>query len=102
LAVNVGEVATPLALVAVVTAVNPPAKVAFALLPSTVNVTVVPLTRFPYVSLTVACSGAANIALGGVLCGVPPVAVMLAGVPPRLVIAKLAAVATPETVAVTV
>jgi hypothetical protein len=66
-----------------------------------VNVTVTPLTGLLPASVTVACSAVANAVLTVVLCGVPAVAVMLAGTA-VLVRLKLAAVATPATLAVTV
>jgi len=100
LAVNVAEVATPLAFVTAV--FTPPAKLPLAPLPGAVNVTVTPETGFPPLSFTVATSGAANVVLMVVLCGVPLVAVMLAGVPAVFVSKKFAAVTTPATVAVTV
>jgi hypothetical protein len=81
-AVNVVEVATPLAFVggAVVVAV-PFANVPLAPLPGAVNVTTTPLTGLFRESFTVACSGAANAVLTVAFCGVPPVAVMVDGIP---------------------
>ena len=88
LAVNVGAVATPLAFVVTI-AVNPPfvppVNVPLAPLAGAVNVTEAPLTRFPPLSFTVACNAVAKAIVTGVLCGVPAVAVMLAGDPTRLV-----------------
>jgi hypothetical protein len=101
LAVKVGAVATPLALVTAV-AVADPLNVAVAPLAAAVNVTVTPLIRLPPLSFTVACSAVANAVLMAVLCGVPVVVAMLAAGPTLLVKLKLAGVATPETVAVTV
>src|SRR5260370_27375640 len=99
LAVSLGEVAIPLALV--VTAAGPP-KAALAPVAGAVNVTVTPLSGVLLASFTVACSAAANAVFTVVLWGVPAVAEMLAGVGARLVRLKLAAVATPAVLAVTV
>jgi hypothetical protein len=81
-AVNVADVATPLAFVVAV--FTPPANVPLAPLVGAVNVTTTPLTGLFPASLTVACSGTANVVLTVVLCGAPPVAVTLAGLPPPL------------------
>src|SRR5712691_11650599 len=90
-AVNVAEVATPLALVVAV--FTPPAKVPLAPLVGAVNVTNTPFTGLFPASFTVACSCVANAVLIAALCGVPAVAVMLAGAPARLVNEKFADVA---------
>src|SRR5216683_2852713 len=90
-AVNVAEVATPLAFVVAV--FTPPAKVPLAPLPGAVNVTNTPFTGLFPASFTVACSCVANAVLIAALCGVPAVAVMLAGAPARLVNEKFADVA---------
>ena len=66
------------------------------------KVTVTPLSRLLLESFTVAARTAPKLVLTVALCGVPPVLVMLAGVPTVLVRLKLAGVATPDTVAVTV
>ena len=99
LAVNVPEVATPLAFVV---AVFPPVNVPLAPLPGAANVTVAPETAFPPESLTVATSGAANTVPSVALCPPPLVGAILLGGPGVLVKAKFAGVATPPTVAVTV
>src|SRR6266849_1729239 len=90
-AVNVVEVATPLALVVAV--FTPPAKVPLTPLVGAVNVTNTPFTGLFPASFTVACSCVANAVLIAALCGVPAVAVMLAGAPARLVNEKFADVA---------
>jgi hypothetical protein len=100
LAVSVGAVATPLLLVVAV-AVADPLNFALAPLLGAVKVTVTPLTRFPPLSFTVACRAVANAVLMVMLCGVPALAVTLAGAPTLLVKLKLAAVPTPDTLAVT-
>jgi len=100
LAVNAVAVATPLLLVVAVAVAEPP-NVPLAPLPGAVNVTTTPLTGLLPASFTVACSAVANAVLTVALCGVPAVAVMLAAVPAVLVRPKLAGVATPETLAVT-
>jgi hypothetical protein len=100
LAVNAVAVATPLLLVVAVAVAKPP-NVPLAPLAGAVNVTTTPLTGLLLVSFTVAWSAVANAVLTVALCGVPAVAVMLAGVPAVLVRLKLAGVATPETLAVT-
>jgi hypothetical protein len=69
--------------------------------PGAVNVTFTPLTALFPASRTVAWSGVANAVLIVALCGVPAVAVMLAAGPAKFVREKLAGVATPATVAVT-
>src|SRR5579864_4318374 len=101
LAVNVAEVATPLAFVVAV--FTPPANVPLApVCAGAVNVTVIPETRLPPLSLTTTCSGNANAVLTVVLCGVPLVEVTLAGGPAVFVREKFAGMAIPDTVAVTV
>ncbi len=100
MAVNAVAVATPLLLVVAVTVAEPP-KVPLAPLAGAVKVTTTPLTGLLLASFTVACSAVANTALTVALCGVPAVAVILAAVPAVLVRLKLAGVATPETLAVT-
>ena len=100
LAVNVAEVATPLALVTAVFA--PPANVPLApVCAGAVNVTVTPETGLLLASFTVACKVEANALLSEALCGVPAVAVIVAAGAAVLVRAKLAAVATPDTDAAT-
>jgi len=101
LAVNTADTATPLALVTAV--LIPPANVPLApVCAGAVNVTVTPETGLLLASFTVACSVLANAVLIVALCGVPLVAVTLAGVPEVFVREKLAAVATPGTAAATV
>jgi hypothetical protein len=99
LATGTGEIAFPLALVT--TFADPP-NVALAPLPGAINVTVTPLTGLLFASFTVARRAAGNAVPTTVLCGVPPVAVRLTGVPGVFVRLKLAGVAMPATVAVTV
>jgi hypothetical protein len=99
-AVKLGAVAIPLTVTAV--AVGDPLKAALAPLLGAVNVTVIPLSKLLPASLTVACRAVAKAVLTIALCGVPLVAVILAGGPALFVRLKLAPVATPETVAVTV
>ena len=97
---NVPDVATPDAFVV---AVSPPAaKVPLAPLPGVVNVTVTPLTGLPPASFTITASGAANALLIGTICGVPLVAVVLAGGPSVFVSEKFAVAVTPATLALTV
>jgi hypothetical protein len=91
----------PLLFVAAVAVVEP-LNVALAPVAGAVNVTVAPFTRFPPISFTVAWSAVAKAVLVVAVCGVPAVAVMLAGAPTLLVKLKLAGVATPATLAVTV
>jgi len=98
-AVNVAEVATPLAFVDAV--FTPPANVPLAPLAGALKVTVAPLTGLLLASLTVATNGAAKAVLMVTLCGVPLVAEMFAGMPAVLVKEKFAGAATPATVAVT-
>ena len=66
-----------------------------------VKVTVTPLNGLPPESLTVACNAAVNVVFDTALCGVPAVAVMLAGAPGVLVRLKLAVAVAPTTPAVT-
>ncbi len=77
LAVNVPDTAWPDALV--VACCLPTANVPPAPVPWTVNVTVIPLTRLPAESFTVAVSGALNAALMVVIWPLPPVAEISAG-----------------------
>ena len=98
---KVEDVATPLALLVAVVVAVPFTKVPLAPLPGAVKVTVTPLTGLFFASFTMACSDTANAVLIAALCGVPPVAVMLAAAPARFVSAKLAGVPTPATDATT-
>ena len=101
MAVKAGAVATPVLLVVAV-AVDELLKAPLAPLAGAVNVTITPLIGLLPASFTVACSAVVNAALMAALCGVPAVAVMLAGEPGLLVRLKLAGVFAPDTVAVTV
>jgi hypothetical protein len=98
----VDAVATPLAFVVAVVTFVPFANVPPAPVLGAVNVTVAPLTRFPPLSFTVACRAVGNAVLIAMLCGVPAVAVTLAGGPARLVSENAAGVPTPLTLAFTV
>jgi len=100
LAVNVADVATPLALVVAV--FTPPANVPLAPLPGAVNVTTTPVTGLFPASVTVATNGAPNAVLIAALCPDPLVAATLAAGPTVLVSEKFAGVATPATDAATV
>jgi hypothetical protein len=100
LEVKTAEVATPEALVVAV--VTPPAKLPLAPLAGTAKVTIAPATGLLPASFTVACRVDAKAVLITAVCGVPPVAVMLKGLPEVLVSAKFAAALTPATLAVTV
>jgi hypothetical protein len=75
--VNTAEVAIPDALVVAV--FTPPAKVPAAPLAGAVNVTVTPLTGLPAEFRTVAAKGPAKAVLTLALCGVPPLAIIDAG-----------------------
>jgi hypothetical protein len=100
LAVNAGEVATPLALVVAVFV--PPAKVPLApVCAGAEKVTVTPLAGDPF-EVTVATRGFANAALTVALWGVPLVAVIVVVAAAVFVRLKLAGVVAPEVVAVTV
>ena len=76
---NVAAVATPLLLVVAAVVLTPPVKIPLAPLAGAVKVTVAPLTALLLASLTVAASAAPKFVLTVALCGVPAVAVMLAG-----------------------
>ena len=99
-AANAGAVATPFAVVLMLTVAPPPAKVPLGPEPGAVKVTVAPGTAFPPASFTMACRFVAKVVLIVVLCGVPAVAVMVAGGPTLFMREKLAG-AKPPTVAVT-
>jgi len=77
--VNVGAVAIPLALVVAAAVVDPPVNVPLAPVDGAVKVTVAPLTGLLLAFLTVAARAVAKLAFTVALCGVPAVAVMLAG-----------------------
>jgi len=105
LAVNAAAVATPFELVVAVTVEPPfvpPVKVPAAPVVGAVKVTVTPLTGLPPLSFTVATRAVGKSKLMVTLCGVPAVAVMLAGGPAVLFSENAAGVATPLTVALTV
>src|SRR5258705_11633484 len=74
---------------------------ALAPLPGALKVTVTPLTGLPKLSATVAWNAVPKAVFTAVLCGVPPVALMVAAAPAVLVTLKLAGVATPAAGAVT-
>ena len=80
MAVNVEAVATPVAFVVAAAVVDPPANVPPGPVPGATKVTVIPLTGLLLESLTVAASAVPKLVFTDVLCGVPAVAVMLAGV----------------------
>jgi hypothetical protein len=90
-AVNVAEVATPLAFVVAV--FTPPAKVPLAALVGAVNVTTTPLTGLLPASVTVATKGAPKAVLIAALCPDPLVIATLAAGPTLFVSEKLAEVA---------
>lgn len=95
------KLAWPDALVIAVPIANP-LKVALAPAAGAVNVTTAPETGLLPESLTVATRAAANAVLMVVVCVIPLVAVMVAGVPAVFDKEKLAVAVTPETEAVTV
>lgn len=86
---------------AFVTAVLPAGNVPLAPVGGAVNVTVRPDTGLPLASVTVADSGAVKVVLICAVWGVPPVAVILAGVICVLVSVNVAGVDRPLTDAVT-
>ena len=98
-AAKIAAVAIPCAFVVAV--FTPLANVPPAPLAGAAKVTVMPLTGLIVESFAVACSCAANAVLTVALCGVPAVAVMLAGGPARFVKRKLAGVEDPTADAVT-
>src|SRR5215467_14935471 len=79
LAVMTAAVATPEAFVVAV--VTPPANVPLAPLPGAAKVTTAPITGLLNESLTVACNCVAKAVFTVALCGVPAVAVIVAGTP---------------------
>lgn len=79
LAVKDGEAATPEAFVTPEAVRPAPVNVPLGPLAGAVKVTVTPLNGFPLASCTVALKGAANCALSGALCGVPPEGVIAGG-----------------------
>ena len=99
-AVKTGAIAMPAALVVAV--LTPAANVPLAPLAGGVNVTAAPLTGLLNESVTVARSCVTNAVLIEALCGVPALAVIAEAGPAVFVSEKAAAVATPETEAVTV
>lgn len=101
-AVNAGAVATPLAFVVAFTVERFPVKVPRAPVVGAVNVTVTPDMTLFDASRTVTCRFVEKTVLTCVDCGVPAVAVTLAGAPGVFVRLKLAPVDTPAAVAVIV
>ena len=97
-AVNVVEVATPLAFVVSVSVLVPLANVPLAPVAGAVKVTAAPLTGF-WPLTTVAARGAAKAVLIAALCEGPVVEVTWSA---KFVRLKSAAVVPPETVAVTI
>lgn len=93
LAVKTGAVATPLAFVVAV--LTPPAKVPLGPFPGAAKVTVTALTGLLAASRTVTCNPVANAVLIVAFCGVPAVAVTLAGGPVTVKLIPL--LATPPT-----
>ena len=83
---------------------EPPVNVPLAPLAGAANVTFTLATGLLVASYTVAWKGFVKATFVAVLCGVPPVAVTVAGVPTsvRFVSKKFAGVVTPDAVAVTV
>jgi hypothetical protein len=75
-AVRVGVAAMPLVLVVAYNVVKPP-DAALAPDVGAVKVTVAPFKGLPFGPVTVTCKGVANAVPTTVLCGVPPVAVIL-------------------------
>jgi hypothetical protein len=100
-AVKAGAVAIPLLSLTAVAVSNPP-NVPEAPIEGTVKVTVTPFTGALPASLTVACKGVANAVPMVALCGVPEVAVTLAGGAAVFDKMKLAGAVTPATVAANV
>jgi hypothetical protein len=94
-AVNVGAVATPLALVATAAVVPPPVNVPLAPVDGAANVTFTPEMTLPLLSFTVTCMGAKAV-FTATLCDAPPVATITDGGPGWFVSVKLAAVAEPD------
>lgn len=99
MAVNVGAVAKPV--VSVTAVFTPPANVPLAPLDGAVNVTVTPGTPLPPLSLTVAVNDAKAVLIAA-LWEPPDVTTMATADPAVFVKEKLAPVATPDTLAVTV
>src|SRR6185295_19706434 len=93
-ATGAGLVAIPLPFVTTSTVANPP-NFALAPLPGAVHVTVTPLTGLFSASLTVACSPAPKAVFPAAVCGVPPLAVILAAGAAVFVRLKFAEAATP-------
>jgi hypothetical protein len=85
----------------VVAVVTPPANVPLAPDDGAAYITVTPLTGFWKLSTTVTTNGA-NVVLIAAFCGVPIVAVIVAGAPTVFVKLKLAVAVVPVVEAVTV
>ena len=90
----------PVASVVAVVVALPPVNVPLAPLTGAVKVTTTPARGLLPLSFTTAFK-AAKAVLIATLCGVPEVGVTLAGAPAKFVKEKLAAAATPDTVAFT-
>jgi len=101
-AVNAGAVAIPDAFVNAVALIALPGNVPLAPLPGAENVTVTPVTGLLPASLTIVWRAVDYAVLTVALCGLPAEIATDAAAPTVLVIEKVAAVATPETVADTV
>jgi hypothetical protein len=89
LAVKVGEVATPEALVCTVALIPPPANVPLAPEVGELNVTLAPETGLLFASITVATNGFPKACLTCAVWPPPEVAVMLPGGPGVFVKAKV-------------
>jgi hypothetical protein len=101
-AVKGDERATPLALTASVSEGVPFANVPLAPVAGAMNVTAAPGNGFESLSRTIAVRGSANILPTAAVCGVPPVAVIVAAVRTVFVRPKLAGVDAAVATAVTV
>src|SRR5579864_7971845 len=100
-AVKTLEDAMPFVSVTSVSVVVPFENVPLAELVGALNGTVAPVTGFERLSSTVATSGEEKVVPIAAFCGVPVVAVMVAGGPARFVRVNVAGVETPATVAAT-
>ena len=98
---NVGAVAVPVLSVTVVTTLFPPTNIPVAPEVGAVKVTGTPLTGFESASSTEAPKGTEKAVLIPALCGVPWLAMIVAGAPAPFVKLKLAGLITPVAVAIT-
>lgn len=98
MAVNVPDVAIPEALV---TAVLEGEKAPLAPLIGALKETLAPFTGLPPASFTCTTRGAAKAVFAAALCGVPLIAIMVAGGPALFVSWNVAGAATPATEAFT-